>query len=93
MSIAYDAVQAGGGKLTIEVLNPEDNVLGHVQRHVDVSKGRGRWEDAIKLDKALPLEDLVWRRVRYHFEYDDAKAAPIEGVGSISQIIRLPVIS
>jgi hypothetical protein len=55
----------------MEVLDPEDNVLGRAERHVRIARGKGRWQDEIKLEKPLPLDDLVWHRVRYRFEYDD----------------------
>ncbi len=92
LTITYGAVRAGAGKLTLEVLDPEDNVLGRVERHVDVVRGKGRWQDEIKLEKPLPLDDLVWHRVRYRFEYDDKTTAALEGIESISQILRTPVI-
>jgi uncharacterized protein YfaS (alpha-2-macroglobulin family) len=57
-----------------------------------VGAGQGRWQDQIKLEKALPLDDLVWHRVRYRFEYDDKQTAALEGTESISQILRTPVI-
>ena len=92
LTIAYHAAHAGAGKLTMEVLDPEDNVLGRAARHVDVAEGQGQWQDEIKLDKPLPLDDLVWHRVRYRFEYDDKETAALEGTESISQILRTPVI-
>jgi hypothetical protein len=57
-----------------------------------VGAGQGRWQDQIKLEKPLPLDDLVWHRVRYRFEYDDKQTAALEGTESISQILRTPVI-
>ncbi len=92
LRIPYDAPRAGAGQLTLEVLDPEDHVLGREQRQVEAHKGLGHWQDAIRLDKPLPLEDLVWQRVRYRFEYDDKQASSIAGVESISQIIRTPVL-
>jgi hypothetical protein len=92
LTISYHAAQAGSGQLTMEVLDPEDNVLGRAGRHVDVAEGQGRWQDEIKLEKPLPLDDLVWHRVRYRFEYDDKGTAALEGTESISQILRTPVI-
>jgi hypothetical protein len=92
LRIPYDAPRAGAGQLTLEILDPDDHVLGREQRQVEAHKGRGHWQDAIRLDKPLPLEDLVWQRVRYRFEYDDKQASPIAGVESISQIIRTPVL-
>ena len=92
LTMPYRAPRAGAGQLTMEVLDPEDNVLGRAERHVEVSGGQGRWQDEIKLEKPLPLDDLVWHRVRYRFEYDDGKTAGLEGTESISQVLRTPVI-
>jgi uncharacterized protein YfaS (alpha-2-macroglobulin family) len=92
LSIPYHAAHAGTGRLKMEVLDPEDQVLGSAERQMTVSAGQGRWQDEIKLAKPLPLEDLVWHRVRYHFEYDDVKLAGLGGTESISQILRRPVI-
>ena len=92
LNVAYHAAHAGSGQLTMEVLDPEDNVLGRAERHVKIAAGQGRWQDQIKLEKPLPLDDLVWHRVRYRFEYDDKQTAALEGTESISQILRTPVI-
>jgi len=92
LTIAYQAVLAGAGTLKVEVLDPDDNVLGHAERQVEVVEGQGLWQDEIKLDKTLALDDLVWHRVRYRFEYDDKKTPALEGIKSISQILRTPVI-
>src|SRR5208282_3486080 len=92
LTIAYHAARSGAGQLTIEVLDPEDNVLGRAERQVEVAAGPGRWQDQIKPEKPLPLDDLVWHRVRYRFEYDDKQTAAIEGTESISQILLTPVI-
>ena len=39
----------------MEVLDPEDNVLGRAERHVEVAEGQGQWQDDIKLEKPLPV--------------------------------------
>lgn len=92
LTIPYRAEHAGAGELTLQVLDPDDRVLGRTQRHVDIVKGDGRWQDEIKLEKPLALEDMVWQRVRYRFEYEDRKLDAIEGTESVSQIIRMPVV-
>jgi uncharacterized protein YfaS (alpha-2-macroglobulin family) len=92
ISIPYDAAHSGAGQLTLEVLNPENEVLGRTERQLEISSGKGRWQDEVKLDKLLPLEDLVWHRVRYRFEYSDGHSSALEGMESISQIIRTPVV-
>jgi len=91
-TIPYQAAQAGAGQLTVEVLDPEDKVLGSAGQPVDVAKGKGRWREPIKLSKPLAIDELVWHRLRYRFEYSDGKTASIEGTESISQILRTPVI-
>src|SRR5258708_6179139 len=92
LTIPYQAARAGGGQLTMEVLDPEDNVLGRAERHVEVAQGPGRWQDEIKLEKQLPLDELVWHRIQYRFAYDDRKTDDLEGTESISQVLRTPVI-
>src|SRR6266550_9209618 len=91
VTIPYHAVHSGDGKLTVEVLDPEDNVLGHAETQVAIREGYGRWQEDIRLDKALGADDLVWHRVRYRYVYDDQKPA-LEGTESISQILRTPVV-
>jgi len=65
VSIPYHAVHAGDGKLTVEVLDPEDKVLGRAETQLAIGEGYGRWQEDIRLDKALSVDDLVWHRVRY----------------------------
>ncbi|MGA8311458.1 MAG: MG2 domain-containing protein, partial [Terriglobales bacterium] len=92
LAIPYHANDSGTGQLTMEVLDPEDQILGRAQRHVDAARGTGLWREDIKLKKSVSLDELVWHRVRYRFEYSDGKRAAIEGVDSISQILRTPVL-
>ena len=92
LAIPYNAAHGGTGKLTMEVLDPEDHALGHAEQNVLVVEGEGQWREEIKLEKQLALDDLVWHRVRYRFAYDNPKESPIEGTESISQILRRPVI-
>lgn len=90
-TIPYHANEPGAGNLMIEVLDPEDNVLGRTERHLGVSAGQSQWNESVKLDKPLGVEDVVWQRLRYRFEYDDHKPS-IEGTESISAILRMPVV-
>jgi len=92
VTIPYRDAHPGTGQLTFEILDPEDKVLGHSQRKVEIVEKRGWWRDEIKLDQPLALDDLVWHRVRYHFDYSDAQEKPLEGTESISQILRTPVV-
>ena len=92
VTVPYYALHAGSGQFTVEVLNPEDEVLGRAEQRVEITEKRGQLLSEVKLEKPLALDDLVWHRVRYRFEYDDAKKAAVEGTESISQILRRPVI-
>jgi hypothetical protein len=92
VTLPYHSAHSGDGKLTVEVLDPEDKVLGRAERQAAVSKGYGHWQEKITLDKSLPLDDLVWHRVRYRYEYEHQRAAAFEGTESISQILRTPVV-
>src|ERR1700675_1952189 len=92
VTIPYQALHAGAGQFTVEVLNPEDQVLGRTGQRVEVTEWRGQLQGEIKLEKPLAVDDLVWHRVRYRFEYDDAQKPSVEGTESISQILRRPVI-
>src|SRR5712692_9423217 len=92
VTIPYRADHSGDGKLTVEVLDPEDKVLGRTEKDIAVGEGNGRWQEEIRFDKVLAVDDLVWHRLRYRYEYDDRKAAALEGTESITQILRTPVV-
>jgi hypothetical protein len=92
VTIPYHALRAGMGRLNLEVLDPEDEIVGRSERRLDIAEGRGRWQTEIRLEKALALDDLVWHRVRYRFEYGDRGEVALEGTESVSQILRMPVV-
>src|SRR5258708_25154929 len=58
LTIPYRAVRDGAGQLTVEVLDPEDHVLGSVARHIDVAQGQGRWLEQIKRGKPFAFRDV-----------------------------------
>jgi uncharacterized protein YfaS (alpha-2-macroglobulin family) len=91
-TISYHAPHVGVGQLTVEVLDPEDGVLGRIQRSVNVSNGKGWWLENLKLKNAVAVEDLAWHRLRYRFSYSGQKSVALQGTESISQILLMPVI-
>jgi hypothetical protein len=91
VTIPYHAPHAGTGQLAVEVLDPEDAVLGRSERQVEVNEN-GSWQQDLKLAKALAAEDLIWHRLRYRFRYRGEKNAAVEDTVSISQILRTPVL-
>src|ERR1035438_7752705 len=48
-TIPYRAAHAGAGQLTVELLSPEDEVLGRSERHADLVAGAGTWQEDLKL--------------------------------------------
>ena len=92
VSIPFHATHSGSGQLTMEILDPEGNAAGRTEERIDIAEGKGLWQGEVKLEKPLPLEDLVWDRLHYRFEYRDGKGEALEGTESISQILRTPVV-
>ena len=92
LTIPYEALHAGAGRFTVEVLDPEDQAIGHTQQQVKITARNGQLQSEVGLEKSLAIDDLVWHRVRYRFEYDDASKPDLEGTESISQILSRPVI-
>jgi len=92
VAIPYHGARPGSGKLIAEIVDPEEQVLGRAERSVEIAKGDGAWQQSIAPEKPIAVEDLVWQRVRYRFEYGDKEIPAITGVGSISRILRRPVV-
>jgi hypothetical protein len=92
VTIPYSALHSGGGQLTVEVLDPEDQTLGSITRHAETQPGKGEWQADVTLIKTLPTDDLVWHRLRYQFVYSGEKEPAIKDTQSISEILRMPVV-
>jgi uncharacterized protein YfaS (alpha-2-macroglobulin family) len=92
VTIPYDSAQQGSGELTVDILDPEDQSLGHIERNVEIRKGSGSWQQTVTPNDAIAFDDILWQRVRYRFEFDNAQFPAIDGIESISQIIRRPVV-
>ncbi|MGA3371000.1 MAG: MG2 domain-containing protein [Terracidiphilus sp.] len=92
VTIPYHSEQAASGKLTVEILDPEDHALGRTEGEIQIAKGDGVWQRTIRPEQPIPFEEIVWQRVRYRFEPSGGGQGVIEGVESISQILRRPVV-
>src|SRR5271154_7166679 len=68
VTIPYHSTQAGSGRLVVEILDPEDHILGRAVHAVQIAQGDGSWQQVIVPEKAIPYEDIVWQRLRYRFE-------------------------
>jgi alpha-2-macroglobulin-like protein len=94
LTVPYTSNHAGAGRLIIDVLDPEDHSIGRIEPHVEIAAQSGVWHEDLKLTGTIPLpvEDLVWHRLRYRFSYDQPNLPPLEGTESISRILRQPVL-
>ncbi len=90
--IPYHGSHAGAGTLAVELLDPEDRVLGRAEREARISDGDGRWRILLPVAKSIAYDDLVWERVRYRFTYGDEKVAALEETRSVGEILRRPVV-
>jgi hypothetical protein len=91
-SIPYHTTVQGPGRLRIEILNPEDQVLGHTEKSLTLSEGYGQWKERININQPLTLQELAWQRLRYRFDFDKPNTDPIEGTEALSQILRTPIL-
>jgi hypothetical protein len=93
LTIAYHAARSGAGQLTTEVLDPEDNVLGRAERHVedspgtmDAGKTKSSWRSRCRWTIWCGIASGTVSNMTM------AKTAGLEGAESISQILRTPVV-
>jgi hypothetical protein len=92
VAIPYKFDRTGPGRLQMELLDPEDHVLGQTEQAVSAQYGSGTWRSEIVLHQSLPIEDLVWQRLRYRFRFADDTSPAIEQIASVSEILRRPVM-
>jgi hypothetical protein len=58
LALPYHADHRGTGQLIVEVLDPEDHVLGKIEKSAEVAEGPSVWREQIRLDKVLPLDPI-----------------------------------
>jgi hypothetical protein len=92
VTLPFHLAHAGKGRLTVEILDPEDHVLGRSERPAAIAKADGAWQQTIRPGEPIAFDDLVWQRVRYRFVYDGDQTPAIEGIEVISRILRRPVV-
>lgn len=92
VTVPYGAARNGEAELRVEVLNPENRLLGKAVERKYVQEGEGRWKTEVPLGAALPLDEMVWQRVRFTLRYrDDAKPAT-EEIRSMGSILERPTL-
>jgi uncharacterized protein YfaS (alpha-2-macroglobulin family) len=92
VAIPYQAAHRGAGRLILEVLDPEDRIIGSSEKTLEITESDGQWKQEVRLDRPLSLDEVVWHRLRYRFMYDDKQIPDVVGTESISQILRMPVL-
>lgn len=92
VTIPYQTSSTGAGHLDVEVVDPEDHVLARSEHDVAITNTKGIWNENIQMEKPFALEDLIWQRLRYKFEFKDQTSVALAGTESISQILRRPVL-
>ena len=64
VEMPYRGLREGSGELRVEVLDPEERVLGQVTRPVTVLQAQGAWSADVEIGGAPSLDEIVWQRVR-----------------------------
>jgi hypothetical protein len=91
-SIPYEAPHSGEAELSLEVLSPEDHVLGRAKHKADLAEGTGVWNAEITLREPMALDELIWQRVRFTLCYKDQTVPDVEDLRSLSEILVRPVL-
>src|SRR5580692_8684539 len=91
-SMPYEAAHSGEAELKLELLSPEDRVLGEVKRHRRVTEGSAVWNARMVLGERMTLDELVWQRVRFTLRYENQTSPDLEEIRSLSEILDRPVI-
>jgi len=90
LSIPYEAARNGEAELRVEVLNPEDHVIGEAEHKTNVAEGAGVWNAKVELNESMMLDELVWNRVRFTLRYENQAQPDVEDIRSISEILVRP---
>ena len=59
VTIPYHSTREGHGRLIVEILDPEDHVLGCTERGVDIAKVDDAWTQVITAETPIPFDDIV----------------------------------
>lgn len=85
VNVPYDETVARSHTLRVEILAPDDKPVAEATKAVAPSREAEPWEVSFKVDKGIPLEDLVWHRLRIG-------TGPAAKIVSLSEILHLPVV-
>jgi uncharacterized protein YfaS (alpha-2-macroglobulin family) len=91
-SAPYEAAHSGEAELKLELLTPEDHVIGEVKRHKRVTEGSAVWNARMVLGEQMTLDELVWQRVRFTLRYENQTSPDLDEIRSLSEILERPVL-
>lgn len=92
LSVPYEVIHNGEAELALEVLSPEDRVLGQAAYRTHVTEGSAVWNAKIVLREPMAVDELIWQRIRFTLRYQDEPAADIDETRSLSEILLRPVL-
>ena len=92
ITVPYQGVHQGAGRLEVTLLSPEDKVLARSESVVKASAASGIWEAELTPDYSIPFDDLVWERVRSRVFFEGEQTPAMTQVRSVSTILRRPVV-
>lgn len=92
LQIPFHNPRVGFGRLSVEILDPENHLLGQAERSTEMTGKDGSWLEKIAIESPLSVEDLLWERMRYRFTFDSDTKPAYEGTESISRILLRPVV-
>lgn len=92
LSVPYEVVHSGEAELALEVLSPEDRVLGRAAYRTHVAEGSAMWKAEIVLGEPMAVDELVWQRIRFTLRYEHQTTADIEETRSLSEILLRPAL-
>jgi len=92
VTVPYHGQHHGTGHLTVEILDPEDKILGRSERSVSTANTDGQWQQQVTPTAPLVFDDLIWERLRTRFVYNGETTAAFTDTVSISEILRRPVL-
>src|SRR6202034_284810 len=76
----------------LELLSPEDHVLGEVKRHKRVTEGSAVWNARMVLGERMAFDELVWQRARFTLRYENQTSADLGEIPSLRKILARPVM-
>jgi len=92
VSVPYQAAHSGEAELTLELLSPEDRVLGQVKHRTRVAEGSAVWNARMELREPMALDELIWQRLRYTLRYKGQSTPEVEEIRSLTEILERPVL-